>query len=76
MSPVVWTIMMYVLTEEEYFQLSESSNVLPKLKAALKKECEELVNQIDAYRKIGSENIARELAIRLNTTLVIIDKYL
>lgn len=68
--------MMYVLTEEEYFQLSESSNDLQKLKAALKKDCEELVNQIDAYRKIGSENIARELAIRLNTTLVIIDKYL
>ena len=76
MSPVVWTIMMYVLTEEEYFQLSENSNDLPKLKAALKKDCEELVNQIDAYRQIGSENIARELAIRLNTTLVIIDKYL
>ena len=68
--------MMYVLTEEEYFQLSESSNNLPKLKAALKKDCEELVNQIDAYRQIDSENIARELAIRLNTTLVIIDKYL
>ena len=76
MSPVVWTIMMYVLTEEEYFQLSESSNDLPKLKAALKKECEELLNQIDAYRQIGSENIARELSIRLNTTLVIIYKYL
>ena len=68
--------MMYLLTEEEYFQLSESNNDLPKLKAALKKECEELVNQIDAYRQIGYENIARELAIRLNTTLVIIDKYL
>lgn len=68
--------MMYVLTEEEYFQLSKNSNDLPKLKAALKKECEELVNQIDDYHQIGSENIARELAIRLNTTLVIIDKYL
>lgn len=68
--------MMYVLTEEEYFQLSESSNDLQKLKAALKKDCEELVNQIDAYRQIGSENIARDLAVRLNTTLVIIDKYL
>ena len=68
--------MMYVLTEEEYFQLSESSNDIQKLKAALKKDCEELVNQIDAYRQIGSENIARDLAIRLNTTLVIIDKYL
>ena len=76
MSPDVWTIMMYLLTEEEYFKLSKSSNDLPKLKAALKKDCEELVNQIDAYRQIGSENIARELAIRLNTTLVIIDKYL
>ena len=76
MSPVVWTIMMYVLTEEEYFQLSESTNDLQKLKAALKKDCDELLNQIDAYRQIGSENIARELAIRLNTTLVIIDKYL
>ena len=76
MNPDVWTIMMYVLTEEEYFQLSDRNNDLPKLKAALKKECEELVNQIDAYRQIGSENIARELAIRLNTTLVIIDKYL
>ena len=68
--------MMYVLTEEEYFQLSENTNDLPKLKAALKKDCEELSNQIDACRQIGSENIARELAIRLNTTLVIIDKYL
>ena len=68
--------MMYVLTEEEYFQLSESINDLPKLKATLKKECEELLNQIDAYRQIGSDNIARELSIRLNTTLVIIDKYL
>ena len=76
MSPDVWTIMMYVLTEEEYFQLSENSNDLPKIKAALKKDCEELVNQIDSYRQIGSENIARELSIRLNTTLVIIDKYL
>ena len=76
MSPDVWTIMMYLLTEEEYFQLSESNNDLPKLKAALKKDCEELVNQIDAYRQIGSENIARDLAIRLNTALVIIDKYL
>ena len=76
MSPVVWTIMMYVLTEEEYFQLSESSNDLPKLKAALKKECEELTNEIDDYRKIGSDNIAMDLSIRLNTTLMIIDKYL
>ena len=76
MSPVVWTIMMYVLTEEEYFQLSESSNDLPKLKAALKKDCEELISKIDNYRQIGSENIANDLAIRLNTILMIIDKYL
>ena len=76
MSPDVWTIMMYVLTEEEYFKLSESSNDLPKLKAALKKDCEELINQIDDYRKIGSDNIAMDLSIRLNTTLMIIDKYL
>lgn len=68
--------MMYVLTEEEYFQLSESSNDLPKLKAALKKDCEELNNQIYNYRKIGSDSIAMDLSIRLNTTLMIIDKYL
>ena len=76
MSPVVWTIMMYVLTEEEYFQLSESSNDLQKLKAALKKECEELTNDINDYRKIGSDSIAMDLSIRLNTILMIIDKYL
>lgn len=68
--------MMYVLTEEEYFQLSESSKDLQKLKAALKKDCEELNNQIDDYRKIGSDSIAMDLSIRLNTTLMIIDKYL
>ena len=76
MNPDVWTIMMYVLTEEEYFNLSESRNDLPKLKAALKKECEELSNQIDIYKQLGSDNIVRDLAIRLNTTLIIIDKYL
>lgn len=76
MSPDVWTIMMYVLTEEEYFNLSESRNDLPKLKAALKKECEEISNQIDIYKQLGSDNIVRDLAIRLNTMLIIIDKYL
>ena len=68
--------MMYVLTEDEYFNLSESRNDLPKLKAALKKECEEISNQIDIYKQLGSDNIVRDLAIRLNTTLIIIDKYL
>lgn len=76
MSPDVWTIMMYVLTEEEYFNLSESRNELPKLKEALKKECKEISNQIDIYKQLGSDNIARDLAIRLNTMLIIIDKYL
>ena len=76
MSPDVWTIMMYVLTEEEYFNLSESRNDIPKLKAALKKECEEISNQIDIYKQLGSDNIVRDLAIRLNTMLIIIDKYL
>ena len=76
MSPDVWKIMMYVLTEDEYFNLSESRNDLPKLKAALKKECEEISNQIDIYKQLGSDNIVRDLAIRLNTTLIIIDKYL
>ena len=76
MSPDVWTIMMYVLTEDEYFNLSESRNDLPKLKADLKKECEEISNQIDIYKQLGSDNIVRDLAIRLNTTLIIIDKYL
>ena len=68
--------MMYVLTEEEYFNLSESRNDLPKLKAALKKECEEISNEIDIYKQLGSDNIVRDLAVRLNTTLIIIDKYL
>ena len=68
--------MMYVLTEEEYFNLFESRNDLSKLKAALKKECEEISHQIDIYKQLGSDNIARDLAIRLNTTLIIIDKYL
>ena len=76
MSPDVWTIMMYVLTEEEYFNLSESRNELPKLKAALKKEFKEISNQIDIYKQLGSDKIARDLAIRLNTMLIIIDKYL
>ena len=66
----------YILTEEEYFQLSESRNDLPKLKAALKKECEEISHQIDIYKQLGSDNMVRDLAIRLNTTLIIIDKYL
>lgn len=76
MSPGVWTIMMYVLTEEEYFNLSESRNDLPKLKAALKKECDELNHQIDVYHQLGSESMTRDLAVRLNTMLMIIDKYL
>lgn len=76
MSPDVWTIMMYVLTEEEYFNLSENRNDLIKLKVALKKECEEISHQIDIYKQLGSDNIVRDLAIRLNTTLIIIDKYL
>lgn len=68
--------MHYILTEEEYFQLSESRNDLPKLKAALKKECDELDHQIDVYHQLGSERMARDLAVRLNTILIIIDKYL
>lgn len=76
MSPDVWTAMMYVLTEEEYFQLSESRNDLPKLKAALKKECDEPNHQIDVYHQLGSEGMTRDLAVRLNTILMIIDKYL
>ena len=76
MSPDVWTIMMYVLTEDEYFNLSESRNDLTKLKTALKKECEEISNQIDIYKQLGSNDMVRDLAIRLNTTLTIIDKYL
>ena len=76
MSPDVWTIMMYVLTEDEYFNLYESRNDLPKIKAALKKECEEISNQIDIYKQLGFDNAVRDLAIRLNTTLIIIDKYL
>jgi hypothetical protein len=66
----------YILTEEEYFQLSESRNDLPKLKAALKKECDELNHQIDVYHQLGSERMTRDLAVRLNTILMIIDKYL
>jgi hypothetical protein len=66
----------YILTEEEYFQLSESRNDLPKLKAALKKECDELNHQIDVYHQLGSERITMDLAVRLNTILMIIDKYL
>ena len=68
--------MHYILTEEEYFQLSESRNDLPKLKAALKKECDELNHQIDVYHQLGSERITMDLAVRLNTILMIIDKYL
>lgn len=68
--------MMYVLTEDEYFNLSESRNDLTKLKTALKKECEEISNQIDIYKQLGSNDMVRDLAIRLNTTLTIIDKYL
>lgn len=68
--------MHYILTEEEYFNLSESRNDLPKLKVALKKECDELNHQIDVYHQLGSERMTRDLAVRLNTILMIIDKYL
>lgn len=68
--------MHYILTEEEYFQLSESRNDLPKLKAALKKECDELNHQIDVYHQLGSEKMTRDLSVRLNTILIIIDRYL
>lgn len=68
--------MQYILTEEEYFQLSESRNDLTKLKEALKKECDELNQQIDVYHQLGSERMTRYLAVRLNTILIIIDKYL
>lgn len=68
--------MHYILTEEEYSELSESRNDLPKLKAALKKECDELNHQIDVYQQLGSERINRDLAVRLHTILMIIDKYL
>ena len=72
----VSTVMMYILTEEEYFNLSESRNDLPKLKAALKKECDELNHKIDVYHQLGSEKMTKALAVRLNTILMIIDKYL
>lgn len=68
--------MHYILTEEEYLNLSESRNDLPKLKAALKKECDELNHQIDVYHQLASERMTRDLAVRLNTILMIIDKYL
>lgn len=68
--------MHYILTEEEYLNLLDSRNDLTKLKVALKKECEEISHQIDIYKQNGSDNIVRDLAIRLNTTLIIIDKYL
>lgn len=67
---------MYVLTEEEYFHLSESQNDLAKLKAALKKECEETSSAIDVYKQLGSNDMVKILATRLNTMLIIIDKYL
>lgn len=68
--------MMYILTEEEYLNLSESRNDLPKLKAALKKECDELNHKIDVYHQLGSEKMTKALAVRLNTILMIIEKYL
>jgi hypothetical protein len=68
--------MMYILTEEEYSNLSESRNDLPKLKAALKKECDELNHQIDVYHQLGFEKMTKASAVRLNTILMIIDKYL
>lgn len=68
--------MMYILTEEEYFNLSESRDDLPKLKAALKKECDELNHKIDVYHQLGSEKMTKALAVRLNTILMIIEKYL
>lgn len=70
------TVMMYILTEEEYLNLSESRNDLPKLKAALKKECDELNHKIDVYHQLGSEKMTKALAVRLSTILMIIDKYL
>lgn len=68
--------MMYILTEEEYLNLSESRNDLPKLKAALKKECDELNHKIDVYHQLGSEKMTKALTVRLNTILMIIEKYL
>ena len=68
--------MMYVLTEEEYFHLSESQNDLAKLKAALKKECDEISRSIDMYRSAGAQEIVNAYAERLNQTIYIIDKYL
>ena len=76
MSPDVWTIMMYLLTEEEYFHLSESRNDIAKLKVALKKECDELSKTIDAYKCVGAHKIVSAYAERLNQTIYIIDKYL
>ena len=68
--------MMYVLTEEEYLNLLDSRDDLPKLKATLKKECESISHSIDVYKQLGDDEIVRDLAVRLNTTLSIIDGYL
>lgn len=68
--------MMYVLTEEEYLNLLDSRDDLPKLKATLKKECERISHSIDVYKQLGDDEIVRDLAVRLNTTLSIIDGYL
>lgn len=68
--------MMYLLTEEEYFKLSKGQNDLAKLKAALKKECDELSKTIDAYKCVGAQKIVNAYAERLNQTIYIIDKYL
>lgn len=68
--------MHYILTEEEYLNLLDSRNDLPKLKASLKKECERISPQIDVYKQLGADEIVRDLAVQLNTILIIIDKYL
>ncbi len=68
--------MQYLMTEEEYFHLSESQNDLAKLKVALKKECDELSKTIDAYKCVGAQKIVNAYAERLNQTIYIIDKYL
>lgn len=67
---------MYLLTEEEYFNLSNGQNDLQKLKIALEKEYNELNEAIDAYKNIGSGAIAKIYEYRKGAIAHILDKYL
>ena len=67
---------MYLLTEEEYFRLSESQNDLAKLKVKLNKECDEISRSIDVYSSMDAQEIVKSYQERLNQTIYIIDKYL